>query len=110
MKKNKKFNEVMPVIETKPAHEPGSVGEFIEILKNFPSDSKFDLNGSAHIDNIGIINDDGTPVSMTIHPIESVYEDDYNTCESDCDYCDCCECEEESFDKPAFKRSCELCK
>lgn len=50
MKKNKKFMEATPVIETKEAScIPGSVGEFIEILKDFPADAKFTLNGSVDI-------------------------------------------------------------
>ena len=51
MKKNKKFKKTTPVIETREA-VPGSVGEFIEILKQFPADSKFTLNGSVDIGSV----------------------------------------------------------
>lgn len=51
MKKNKKFNDVAPVIETnEEACIPGSVKEFKELLSNFPDDAQFTLNGNVNID------------------------------------------------------------
>ncbi len=48
MKKNKKLKEITPVVNpvvNEPI--PGSVGSFIELLKQFPEDSKFTLEGAA---------------------------------------------------------------
>ena len=95
MKKNKKFMEVTPVIETREATcVPGSVGEFIEILKDFPADAKFTLNGSVDINGKTDIGDefntniyklpdgDCEPVK---EPFFKYPEDDYVT-----DECECC--------------------
>lgn len=48
--KDKKNKKTTPVIKTENTAIPGSVGEFIELLKQFPSDGKFDLNGMAQVD------------------------------------------------------------
>lgn len=103
MKKNKKFKEVTPVIETKePAYESGSVGEFIELLKEFPADSKFTLNGNVNISDSGIMYD-GEPAGVVIYPSEESLNHDYpeaehvkdgsifdklEVCDAD-DECDC---------------------
>ena len=52
MKKHKKIKTQTPVIETKNNFIPGSVGEFIELLKEFPADEKFALNGSVDIGDV----------------------------------------------------------
>lgn len=51
MKKNKKdLIDVIPEGEKLLVeHEKGSVGEFIELLKEFPADGKIDLDGSIYI-------------------------------------------------------------
>lgn len=86
MKKNKKFKEVTPVIETKePAYEPGSVGEFIELLKEFPADSKFTLNGNVNISDSRMMYD-GEPAGVVIYPSEESIKHDYpEACEYDKD-------------------------
>ena len=68
MKKNKKFMKTTPVTETKNTTPvPGSVGEFIELLKEFPADEKFTVNGS-----IGI--GDYDTIHYSIEPTKSVDE------------------------------------
>jgi hypothetical protein len=47
MKKNKKVMNVTP--ESATTHERGSVGEFIELLKEFPADGRIDLYGNVAI-------------------------------------------------------------
>lgn len=68
MKKNKKdLIDVIPEGEKLLVeHEKGSVGEFIELLKEFPADGKIDLNGTIHISK-----DAG---GATIYPREPVVE------------------------------------
>ena len=81
--KNKKFMKETPVIETKPIR--GSVGEFIELLKDFDPAAKFELNGAANI-NFDL---EGQPVTTTIKPISNdnaeLIEDDFFF-----DECNCC--------------------
>ena len=47
MKKNKQVNDNLP---NKVNHEKGSVGEFIELLKQLPSDGKLTLDGKVDVD------------------------------------------------------------
>lgn len=72
MKKHRKHEE--PIIDT--TTEPGSVGEFIELLQQFPESGKLTLNGNIDID----MNEDGDGISIypkgafDIAPVE--YYDD----------------------------------
>lgn len=86
MKKNKKPMKATPVIETKEAMPiPGSVGEFISLLEQFPLDSGFNLNGNAKITNPGMFYD-GEPVSVVVYPSEEAIKHDYpEACECDKD-------------------------
>lgn len=86
----KKLKKETPVIETKPVE--GSVGEFIELLKNFPSDAKFELNGSADILNVEM---GGELKDITINPVKSFEEAE----------CDC----EPFFDEEAASRIAGEC-
>lgn len=52
MKKDKKFNKATPVIETVDDFKPGTVGEFIALLSEFPKDGKFELDGKVNIKDI----------------------------------------------------------
>ena len=95
MSKKKKFGKVTPVIETK--NEPiipGSVGEFIELLQQFPSDGKFTLNGSVDIDSEKINNDSQ---GVTIYPRENP---DMNNEVCNCEECDC---DESSYENDVMK-------
>lgn len=96
MKKNKKFMKETPVIETKEIAVPidaisGSVDEFREILKQFPGDAKFTLNGTASID--GYVGDDHIEATIykpsTCNPSEN--EPFFNYPEEGCitDECEC---------------------
>lgn len=93
MKKNKNMKKnVIGVNET---CMPGTVGEFIELLKTFPADGKFTLNGNVDIKNVGMFDDNGEPVNVTIYPTES--ENICNECAEALDercITDECECEE----------------
>lgn len=87
----KKFKKETPVIKT-----VGSVGEFIEVLKNFPSDAKFELNGSADIIDAYM---NGELKDITIKPFKT-FDETAQDCEpffnypeegcitDECEYCD----------------------
>lgn len=83
MKKNKKFMNEDPVVEVESNYGPGTIGEFIDLLKQFPADGKFVLNGTADIDidGIGEFKDECT--KATIYPRES--QDICNECMDDLD-------------------------
>lgn len=85
MKKNKKnYMETMPEgSKVEVEHEKGSVGEFIEMLKEFPVDGKIDLNGNIHISK------DGN--GATIYPAEIEESADLipDCGEECCGRCDC---------------------
>ena len=111
MKKNKKdLIDVIPEGEKLLVeHEKGSVGEFIELLKEFPADGKIDLNGSIHISK-----DAG---SATIYPreIELTEELEDKLLEDECKGCapcgKCCgKCACELTDKIASERAVEAAK
>ena len=94
MKKNKKFMKETPVIETKEfsiAPTSGSVDEFIEILKQFPGDAKFNLNGIASVD--GYIGDDHVEARIFNPSTLNQSEDEpfFNYPEDGCiaDECEC---------------------
>lgn len=84
MKKHKKFKEVTPVMETV-TNEPirGSVGEFIELLKEFPADGKFSLEGAACI---GL--DDERAIKISPKTDSELTQIDMSGIESEC----CGEC------------------
>ena len=67
MKKNKKFKNEEPVETFITEHEPGTVGEFIDLLQTMPADYKFTLNGCAHIGELD------NP--LTIYPREAFEKD-----------------------------------
>lgn len=102
MKENKKFMNPTPVVETKPIK--GSVGEFIEILKDFPADAKFTLNGNVDINDLNIY---GEPAVATIKPVKS-FDDTSCDCEPFFNYPedsdnDECEDEEDSVEDAIMK-------
>lgn len=88
--KNKKIMKATPVIETKQAdYIPGTVGEFINVLQNFPPDKEFTLNGSVSIKGFEI---DGDPnCSISIYPEGVINKDEHP--HIDCVECDCLECD-----------------
>ena len=92
MKKHKKFKEVTPVMETV-TNEPirGSVGEFIELLKEFPADGKFSLEGAAciNVDGEGeiVIRHKSDP-ELTQIDMSGVEPDCCDECMDECDDCD----------------------
>lgn len=89
MKKKQKFAKITPVIETKEEPIiPGSVGEFIEVLKEFPADGEFTLNGNVNIKGIDNENPDR---QVTIYPRESVKKCVCSDCVDKCEEvpCDC---------------------
>lgn len=63
MKKNKKF--ATPVIETKDNYDPFTVEGLIDVLKEFPKDSKFELNGAIKIKDC-MTADNGESLSVNI--------------------------------------------
>lgn len=67
MKNNKKSINTTPVFETKKNYEPGTVGEFIAILNEFPKDAKFNLNGNASISD-AFMCEDGEPANVVVYP------------------------------------------
>ena len=107
MKKNKKFKKATPVIETKETDiVPGSVGEFIEVLKQFPAEEKFTLNGS-----VGIGNTDDVHTTIS-HSDHDLFEDeavinavaDMLGIESTCKECDDVECDCDEYEESTFMK------
>lgn len=97
MKKDKKFKKATPVIETKeigvPINAiPGSVDEFIEILKQFPSDAKFTLNGTASVD--GFVGDDHIeatiykPATCNLSENDPFFNEPEACITDECKYCE----------------------
>ena len=83
MKKNKKLKEITPVVETVTSEPiPGSVGSFIELLKQFPEDSKFTIEGAACV---GV--DGGGEYEIKSNP--NLTKVDMSDAEEEC----CCECD-----------------
>ena len=70
--KTNKFKKTTPVTEVKTTI-PGSVGEFIKVLEEFPEDGKFTLDGCVHISD-ALTADDGENLNVTIYPKEAVPE------------------------------------
>lgn len=62
-------------------YEKGSVGEFIELLKEFPADGKIDLNGNVSITKE---TEDGEISEVTIHPQCAEYRNDECECKDEC--------------------------
>lgn len=70
MKKNKKFDKTTPVAKTIDNFKPGTVGEFIALLSEFPKDGEFELGGKAFIKNI--FDENNKPHNIVIHPRDEV--------------------------------------
>ena len=91
MKKINKFKKETPVTKTMEPKK-GSVGEFIEVLKQFPADADFALDGKVSISGV-INNEDRTvdikPIStlpVEAEPLLPAYEDE--CCDGCCDECE----------------------
>ena len=83
MKKNKKFMKETPVIETKEeAVIPGSVGEFIEVLKQLPKDGLINLGDGVTVnyDNDELIINQKVPMPVA----ECMDCKDEYTCSEEC--------------------------
>lgn len=96
MKKNKKTLPEIPEIKVSDVCEKGSVGEFIELLKHFPANAKFTLNGTADIDAEEIGGLESGASAATIYPRE-------NVCDECCDCCDDVESERCITDESAYE-------
>lgn len=86
--KSNKFKKATPVAKTVESKK-GSVGEFIELLKQFPEDADFKLNGNVRVS--------GTEdnIHATISPIGEYTEEPVNNEEPCCGCCnDECDCED----------------
>lgn len=73
--KNKKIKKTAPVVETINPNEPasGTIGELMEILKQFPQDAKYDLDGSITIDDYNM--GDDCVCNAKINPLASEPDD-----------------------------------
>lgn len=90
MKKINKFKNETPVTKTMEPKK-GSVGEFIEILKQFPADADFELNGNVRVS--GVCDDENLTARIT--PAGGYTETESVNNEKPCGCCnDECDCED----------------